>query len=90
WRSLLGLLAVAAAIKLGLQPWLGYGQAQIFGLTWQQTQVLILESAMPSAILGVVFATQYRCAASTTAALAFGTIILSLAAVPVVFTLLAP
>ncbi|MDD2901958.1 MAG: AEC family transporter [Syntrophales bacterium] len=90
WRSLLGLLAVAALIKLGLQPWLGYGQAQIFGLTWQQSQVLILESAMPSAILGVVFATQYRCAASTTAALAFGTIILSLAAVPVVFTILAP
>ncbi|MEW6660051.1 MAG: AEC family transporter [Thermodesulfobacteriota bacterium] len=90
WRPLLGLLAVAAVIKLGLQPWLGYGQAQLLGLTWQQSQVLILESAMPSAILGVVFATQYRCAASTVAALSFGTVILSLAAVPVVFTLLAP
>jgi predicted permease len=90
WRPLLVLLAVAAVIKLGLQPWLGYGQTHIFGLTWQQSEVLILESAMPSAILGVVFATQYRCAAPTVAALSFGTIILSLAAVPVVFTLLAP
>jgi predicted permease len=89
WRPVLGLLAVAAVIKFGLEPWLGYGQAQLFGLTWQQSQVLILESAMPSAILGVVFATQYRCDAPTVAALAFGTIILSLAAVPAVFILLA-
>lgn len=89
WRPVLGLLAVAAVIKFGLEPWLGYGQAQILGLTWQQNQVLILESAMPSAILGVVFATQYRCDAPTVAALCFGTIMLSLAAVPVVFTMLA-
>jgi hypothetical protein len=89
WRSVLGLLAVAAVIKFGLQPWLGYGQAQILGLAWQQTQVLILESAMPSAILGVVFATHYRCDAPMVATLAFGTTMLSLAAVPVVFTLLA-
>lgn len=90
WRSVLGLLAVAAVIKFGLQPWLSAVQAPILGLTWEQSQVLILESAMPAAILGVVFATEYRCAAATAAALAFGTIILSLAAVPVVFTLLAP
>jgi predicted permease len=89
WRAVLGLLAAAAVIKFGLEPWLGYGQAQLLGLTWQQSQVLILESAMPSAILGVVFATQYRCDAPTVAALSFGTIMLSLAAVPVVFTLLA-
>jgi predicted permease len=43
---------------------------------------------MPSAILGVVLTTRYRCAAHFNAALVFGNILISLMAVPLAFWLL--
>ena len=43
---------------------------------------------MPSAILGVVFTTRYRCAPEVNASLVFSNIVLSMIAVPLAFGLL--
>jgi predicted permease len=79
------LIIVAAVIQMGLHPWLANFQATLYRFSLEQRQVLVLEAAMPSAILGVVFATRYRCAPEINAALVFFNILLSLIAIPLIF-----
>jgi predicted permease len=91
FRSMRGIwlvVFISAAIQMGLHPWVANAQASLYNLTRLQREVLVLEAAMPSAILGVVFATRYRCAAQTNAALVFFNILFSLITVPLVFFLL--
>jgi len=73
---------------MGLHPVVAGLQADFYHFTLLQREVLVLEAAMPSAILGVVFATRYRCAAPLNAALVFANILISLVAVPLTFWLL--
>jgi predicted permease len=90
-RSMRGiwlLALITAAIQLGLHPWLANMQANLYHLALEPRQVLVLEAAMPSAILGVVFTTHYRCAPKMNAALVFSNVLLSIIAVPLVFALL--
>jgi predicted permease len=82
------LLIVSALIQMAFQPWLAQVQAGLYHLGAEQRQVLILISSMPSAVLGPVFAARYRCAGDTASALVMFHIIISMAAVPAVFTLL--
>jgi malate permease and related proteins len=82
------VVVISAAIQMGLHPLLAGLQADFYHFTLLQREVLVLEAAMPSAILGVVFATRYRCAAHLNAALVFGNILISLLAVPLAFGLL--
>ncbi len=90
-RSVKGLgwlVLITAAIQLGLHPWLANVQANLYHLVLESRQVLVLEAAMPSAILGVVFTTRYRCAPDLNASLVFSNIVLSMISVPLVFGLL--
>jgi malate permease and related proteins len=82
------LVLITAAIQLGLHPWLANLQANLYHFVPESRQVLVLEAAMPSAILGVVFTTRYRCAPEMNASLVFSNIVLSMIAVPLVFGLL--
>ena len=84
-RGLLPLLLLVVAVKMFLQPLLSNWQAGLYQLSLEQRQVLVLESAMPSAILASVFATRYRCAPQMTANLIFLTIIINLLTLPLVF-----
>jgi predicted permease len=71
-----------------LQPWVAQLQAGWYHLSAVQTQVAILITTMPSAVLGPVFATRYRCAGSTASALVMSHILLSMAIIPLSFALL--
>jgi predicted permease len=76
-RSMKGiwlLVLITAAIQLGLHPWLANVQANLYHFVLEPRQVLVLEAAMPSAILGVVFTTRYRCAPEMNASLVFSNI----------------
>jgi hypothetical protein len=82
------LLIVSALIQMAFQPWLAHVQADLYHLGAEQSQVLVLIASMPSAVLGPVFATRYKCAEDTASALVMSNIVISMAAVPLVFTLL--
>jgi malate permease and related proteins len=91
WKSLKGIWAIfvlSAVIQSGLQPWLAHVQAGLFNLGAEQTQVLTLISLMPSAVLGSVFATHYKCASDTTSALIMMNILLAIVLIPLIFAVL--
>jgi predicted permease len=87
-RGIVPLVIISAGIQMFLQPWLADVQATLYRLSLEQRQVLVLESAMPSAILNSVFATRYHCAPQLTSALIFLNILLSLISIPLVFAVL--
>ena len=82
------LVAVAAGINMLFQPWLAGLLGTLTGIGDEQRQILVLISAMPSAVLGPVFATRYDCAPKKATAIVFANIVLSLVAVPAVFSAL--
>jgi len=77
-RSIVILALLASAIKLLLSPMLLYLLSSTLPLESWQTQVLLLEAAMPSAMLSVVLAKQYSCDAKLAAQLVFVTLFISL------------
>jgi predicted permease len=82
------LLIISAFIQMGFQPWIAHVQANLYHLSIEQTQVLTLISAMPSAVLGSVFATHYKCASDTTSALTMMHLLLAIVLVPITFVAL--
>jgi predicted permease len=88
-KGIIPMFVVSALIQMGIQPLIAHAQASLFGLSTLQTQVLILISSLPSAVLGPVFAKQYDCAPDTASALVMGNIVLSIVMVPAVFYLIA-
>jgi len=87
-RVLAPLIVMSALIQLVFQPWLCNVQASWYQLSLEQRQVLVLESAMPSAILPLVFATRYHCAPEICASLTFFNILASVITLPSVFAAL--
>jgi predicted permease len=77
-RSIAWIVFAVIAIKLILSPLLVYLPASMMTLESWQMQVLILEAAMPSAMLSVVLANRYGCDAELAAKLVFATLIASL------------
>ncbi|CAL1239557.1 AEC family transporter [Candidatus Methylocalor cossyra] len=55
-----GLLAAVLILKLGLVPLFGLWLAGILGFRGETLAALVLEAAMPSMVLGVVFCDRYR------------------------------
>ena len=88
-RSLLALVAVVCAIKLILKPVMVWLPSLALGMTPIQTQVLVLEAAMPSALLTVVLASTYGCDARLASKLVFATSLASAVTVVSMFRLLA-
>jgi predicted permease len=85
FKGLLPLFIISAIIQMWFQPFAAHVQASWYHLSTIQTQVLVLVSAMPSAVLGPVFASRHNCAPGTASALVMAHIVFSLAMVPVAF-----
>ena len=83
--KLLPLFVVSAIIQIGIQPLFANYGAGFFNVTTLDRQVLILISAMPSAVLSTVFATEYNCDPETASDLVFMNIMVSLAGIPLVY-----
>jgi predicted permease len=87
-KGLLLMFIISAVIQMWFQPFIAQVQAHLFHLSDIQTQVLVLVSAMPSAVLGPVFASHYDCAPETASALVMAHIIASVAMIPCVYYLM--
>ncbi|BAF71854.1 AEC family transporter [Sulfurovum sp. NBC37-1] len=73
-HSIMWLALVTIVIKLIISPLLVYLPASMMSLEPWQLQVLLLEAAMPSAMLSVVLAKRYGCDAKLAAKLVFITL----------------
>jgi predicted permease len=87
-RSLLWLALLVIAIKLILKPVLVWLPATGLGMGDTQIQILVLEAAMPSALLTVVLAGSYGCDAGLASKLVFATSLASCVTVVTMFGLL--
>ena len=86
-RQIIGIAFATVVIKLLLSPLLVYIPASMFTLEDWQLQVLLLEAAMPSAMLSVVLAKQYGCDAKLAAQMVFITLFVSLFTVSLMINL---
>jgi predicted permease len=84
-KKILPLFIVSAIIQMGIQPFLSNLGADIMHVGALDRQILVLISAMPSAVLGTVFATQYHCDSETASELVFLNIMVSLIGIPLVY-----
>lgn len=81
------LIVVSIVIQMLFQPWFSAFMAGLLHVSAENSQILVLISAMPAAILGPVFAARYDCAARIATLLTFTHIIVSPVVVPAVFAL---
>lgn len=88
-RAIAWLVLFAVLIKLILKPLMVWLPTLVMDLQDWQMQVLILEAAMPSALLTVVFAKTYGCDAKLASKLIFATLIASSITIIVMFGALA-
>jgi malate permease and related proteins len=84
-RRIIPLFIISAVIQMGVQPLLVSFGADLIHTNLLDKQVLVLISAMPSAVLGTVFATQYECDPETASELVFLNIMVSLVGIPLVY-----
>lgn len=87
-RSDLGRISLAAGTKLVITPLLGMVFAQLLGLTGVVRQAMILESAMPTAVMATVLTTEYEAAPEFTAGTVLVSTLASLITVPIVLAFL--
>jgi malate permease and related proteins len=80
------LIIFSIFVQMLFQVWFCGTMSNILGVNQVNKEILVLISAMPAAILGPVFATQYDCAAKTATLLTFTHIVISPVVVPIVFT----
>lgn len=76
-REILWVILFAILIKLILKPLMVWVPTLAMDLQVWQMQVLVLEAAMPSALLTVVFAKTYGCDAQLASRLIFATLVAS-------------
>ncbi|MEA3490691.1 MAG: AEC family transporter [Campylobacterota bacterium] len=88
-RDIIYIIVATIILKLILSPILVWIPAGFMDLEIWQLQVLILESAMPSAMLSVVLANRYGCDAKLAAKLVFVTLFASILTAPMMLKLLA-
>jgi len=87
-KGILPLVIASAIIQMFVQPFVAGFQANLYHLSAEQHQILILISSLPSAVLGPVFATRFHCASETASSLVFINILLSIVLVPLSFSTL--
>lgn len=88
-RTIIWIVLFTVLIKLILKPLMVWVPSLAMELQDWHVQVLVLEAAMPSALLTVVFAKTYGCDAKLASKLIFATLIFSGITVIVMFGLLA-
>ena len=84
-RKILPLFIVSSIIQIGVQPFFTSFGADLVHAPLLDKQVLILIAAMPSAVLGTVFATQYECDGEAASEMVFLNIMVSLIGIPLVY-----
>ena len=84
----LGRIGLAAGTKLVVAPLLGVLFAQLLGLTGIVRQALVLESAMPTAVMATVLTTEYEAAPEFTAGTVLVSTLASLVTVSIVLAFL--
>jgi len=87
-RSAIWIVAAVCVIKLVLQPAVAAIPGHLLRLDATAMNVLVLETAMPSATLSAVFAARYGCDGRLGALLVFATLLASTVSVAVVVALL--
>ena len=87
-RAILPMAFFACLIKLILKPIMVWLPTLAMSLQDWQVQILVLEAAMPSALLTVVLANTYGCDAKLASKLVFATTVISIASIIVMFTVL--
>ncbi|HHY54458.1 MAG TPA: AEC family transporter [Chloroflexi bacterium] len=80
WRTL--------AIRLGLSPLAALGLCQLMGISGVERQVMILQAAMPTAVVATVLATEFAAAPRLVAAAVLVSTLVSMATISVVLVLL--
>jgi len=81
-------LSLAITLKLIVKPVLTYLVVDPFLFTVMMKEIIIIETAMPSAILGAIFAKQYNCNPELVSAAVVVTLIACLLTVPLLFLFL--
>lgn len=87
FKKLGGFLLIAITLKLIIQPLITYSLASFSGMDSLTTQVAIIETAMPSAILVAIYARQYNCKPEIVSTTILVTLILSLISVTAFFNI---
>jgi hypothetical protein len=87
-KAVLSMTAVAGFLKLILKPVMVWLPTLAMNIPDWQVQVLVIEAAMPSAMLSVVLASSYGCDAKLASKLVFTTTLGSAITVPLMFRLL--
>ncbi len=81
-------MAVAVVLKLIIKPVMAYLLLKQSAFTDMMQQVVFIETAMPSALLGVVFAKHYNCRPGLVSMAVMVTLILSVVSVSLLFLFL--
>ncbi len=86
-RKLAGLIVAVALIKLIAKPLIAFAIAEIELLPMTVTEILLIETAMPSGTVAAVLADRYGCEGSIASALVIATYVLSLLTIPLIMLL---
>jgi len=84
-RNYWPFLAVAVLLKLIVKPIMAYALLKNPAFTDIMQQVVFIETALPSALLGAVFAKHYNCRADLVSMAVMVTLVLSVATVSLLF-----
>jgi len=87
--TIVWIVLFTCLIKLTLKPLMVWIPALVMDLQIWEVQVLVLEAAMPSALLSVVFAKTYGCDANLASKLIFATLMASAVTIIAMFAVLA-
>ena len=87
-KTLLPLILAVAAVKLVIEPALAFAFVNIITVPSIESEVLLIESAMPSGTVAAVIAYRYGCDGSIASALVIATYVLSLFTIPIITMLM--
>jgi predicted permease len=87
-RPILPLFILIVGIKLFINPVFALLGATTLGLSSLATEILVIESAMPSGAIAAVVAGRYGCDGALASALVIATYIVSLLTIPIMIILL--
>jgi hypothetical protein len=79
---------IASMVRMGIAPLLVFALSTIFLIDGLEKNVLILESAMPSAMMSLVFAVMYELDVKLVASACFITTVVSLFILPLIYSFL--
>lgn len=82
------LVLLACLLKLVAKPVMLWLPTQVMDVQLWQAQVLVLEAAMPAAMLSVALSARYGCDAPLAARLVFATTVISAISIPLMFSIL--